>query len=455
MKIIRKMFKWIKKNRKWVFSGIGVTIVSLLFTMLFNSKDSTIGIDDTQKEMNNINVDGDVHGNVYQNSTIYNLNEDIGNKQATEKERDESSPFQTVIDFENNKHWSEKHIVGIPYEPDSKMLKWINDATDYTNDWEVYDSCMLYQEENVRTENAALVGKTENFFLYDIPMNEVSMLIRTSEDSYVLAEGVPSTTTTGTKPKPEIMEYDYDNDGDNELAIRIHLLRGTGLSIDSLFMVDKASDGQWYIFQFLLMDYLDTIYKKYTSEIVNDRLYFVWNNHRIDIPQKLVSKEHFDYYCIGEIVDIELSFEDILIKLQAGYIIEYYWDYSSGHGISAKVQYRGEGNWELANYDYYNDSLEQYITQIMDLYLTGDMEVLKQEYNLDFPQFYLTATEYSIVKISYDSNKFSNDTFRVDVFYTVDDADTTFHALLTIKQNDVSGTMAYNLWEICDFMLIE
>lgn len=458
MKIIRKIFKWIKKNRKWVFSGIGVTILSLLFNMLFNSKDNTIDIDNTRKEMNNINVDGDVHGNVYQNSTIYNLNEDIENKQETEKERDESSSFQTVIDFEKNKHWSEKHIIGIPYEPDSNVLKWINAAKDYTNDWEDYEPQLVYHNGDKELEYAKLVGKTENFFLYDIFIKNGSMLIKTSEDSYVLAEGIPSTSTTGGSPQPLIMEADYDNDGDNELAIRVWLLHGTGESIDSLFIVDKASDGCWYMFQFLYKDYLNVLYKEYDSKTLGDNLYFVWNDSVIDIPQKLENKTHFDYYCVGEIVDIEYCSEEIIMKLEAGYNVDDYWDYSIGHGISAKVHYQGEGKWELAEYDYYNDSLEKYVTKIMDLYLKKNMEALEQECDFTFPTFDSDVTEYDIVKIIYDSSKFGNDTFRVDVYYTVDNIGITFHAILTIKQIDSSyssDTGLNILWKICDLMITE
>lgn len=433
MKIIRKIFKWIKKNRKWVFSGIGITILSLLSAMLFNGKDDAI------KEVNNMEINGNVNGNIYQNSTVYNLSEDIEKQQTTEKEQNETSYFQKVIELDSNKYWFDKDIIGIPYKPNPDMLKWINNATDYTNDWDAYDPTLFSNNEDTALENIGLVGKTENFLLYDSSLNDGSMLIKTSEDSYVLAEGICSTSTTGGSPQPSMMEADYDNDGDNELAICVWLLHGTGLSRDSLFMVDKASDGQWYMFQFQLMDCLDAIKEKYTREIIDDKLYFVWNNNRIDIPQKLENKEHFDYYGVGQIVDIEVSYEEILIKLSVGYIMDdtYIWDYSRGHGISAKVQYQGEGKWELANYDYYNDSLEKYITQIMDLYFTGD-------------------TEHNIVKILYDSSKFGDNTFRVDVLYTVDYADITYlcNALLTIKQIDASSTMSYDFWEICDFFIL-
>ena len=379
------------------------------------------------------------------------------NPSLEEKESIEISPFKIIVDLEKNKHWSEKQIIGIPYELDPKMLKWINDATDYTNDWEAYDSHILYQDEDVRTENAALVGKTENFLLYDISMSDVSMLIKTSEDSYVLAEGIPSTTNTGAKPQPSILEADYDNDGDNELAIRIHLLSGTDLSIDSLLMVDKASDGCWYMFQFLYNDYLSAIYEKFTFANINKNSYFVWDGNVIDIPQKRVDERVYSSYFIGNIVSIKYSFDQILIKFNVGYDLDVYWDYSSGHGVLAKVQYQGEGKWELAEYDYYNDILESYVTRIMNSYLTGDVDNIKQECDFEFSKPAQIASEYDIVEISYNNSMFGGDLYYVEITYTVDYIDTTQHAsLYIIKDNssDSSSAMSYGLWKVYDFTII-
>lgn len=424
MKVIRKIFKWIKKSRKWVFSGIGVTILSPLFIKLLNR-------------------------------TTHNLNKD------TEKEEDKISPLQKVIDSEKKKYWLEKQIIGIPYKPKLKEMKRINKATDYTNNWDSYDSLLFQCNEDTRLVNVGLVGKTENFLLYDISINDGSMLIKTSEDSYVLAEGICSTSTSGRSPQPSMMEADFDNDGDNELAIRVWLIRGTGVSIVSLFIVDKSSDGCWYMFQLLIKDFLNEIYKKYTSTVIDNMLYFSWENSIINIPQKLKNMKHFDYYCIGRIVEIEYSAEEILVKLEAGYNLDFCWDYSSGHGIMAKLLYQGENNWKLVDYDYYNSSLEMYVKKIMDLYFTGNIEAVEQECNLTFPTFYKSITEYDIIEILYDKREFGNDNFRVDVMFTVhtvDEKEITYQAILTIMQTDScysADNRIYDLWKICDFMIIE
>lgn len=423
MEIIRGIFKWFLDNKEWVFSGIGVTILSPLFLKLLNR-------------------------------IADNLNKDI------EKERNETLPLQKVIDSEKKKYWLEKQIIGIPYKPKLSEMRRINKANDYTNDWDAYDPQLFYCNNN-RLVNVGLVGKTENFLLYDISIKDGSMLIKTSEDSYVLAEGICGTSTTGGSLQPSIMEADYDNDGDNELAIRVWVVHGTGISIDSLFMVDKASDGCWYMFQFLIKDFFNEIYKKYNSTVIDNMLYFSWENNIIDIPQKLENIKHFDYYCIGRIAKIEYSAEEILVKFAVGYNLDFCWDYSSGHGIMAKLQYQGENKWKLIDYDYYNESLERYITKIMDLYFTNNIATVEQECNIKFPTFYKSITEYDIIEILYDKREFGNDTFRVDVMFTVHTVDVremTYQAILTIMQNDSynsTDNMTFSLWKICDFMIIE
>lgn len=78
MKAKKNFIKWIKKNRKWLFSGIGVTIISMLFTVytkLRNDMDNKKDIPEKVTEAS-IEVAGDVYGNIYQNSTVNNIKED-------------------------------------------------------------------------------------------------------------------------------------------------------------------------------------------------------------------------------------------------------------------------------------------------------------------------------------------------------------------------------------------
>ena len=189
-------------------------------------------------------------------------------------------------------------------------------------------------------------------------------------------------------------------------------------------------------------------------KVIDGKIYFVWDGNVIDIPQKPVYDWHFEDFYIGDIVFIEICSEEIGIKLEVGYGFDSLINYSYGHGISAKVLYLGEGIWEMEGYSYYNDSLERYVTKIMDFYLTGNVEALSQECDFTFPVSTGVAAEYDIVEILYDSSNFGSDTFEVIIKYVVDHSDITHHATFTIKQMDFDY-MSYDLWKICDFHIIK
>lgn len=74
MKSAKSFFKWIKKNRKWLFSGIGITIISIIMSII-NGKYSTDDEDYMPKEDNKIINYGENYGDIYQNVTIYNIND--------------------------------------------------------------------------------------------------------------------------------------------------------------------------------------------------------------------------------------------------------------------------------------------------------------------------------------------------------------------------------------------
>lgn len=81
MKKIEKSFKWLKNNKEWLFSGIGISMLSLFFSMHINFNDNANNIDDTVEGANDIIVDGNVNGDIYQNSIINNFNEESSDKQ--------------------------------------------------------------------------------------------------------------------------------------------------------------------------------------------------------------------------------------------------------------------------------------------------------------------------------------------------------------------------------------
>lgn len=78
MKSIEKIFKWIWKNKEWLFSGVGITLLSIFFAMFFKKSSTDISngfnVSDTsdQNNGNYMEFHGTNNGNIYQNSTINN-----------------------------------------------------------------------------------------------------------------------------------------------------------------------------------------------------------------------------------------------------------------------------------------------------------------------------------------------------------------------------------------------
>lgn len=74
MGLLENAVKYIKSNKEWIFSGIGVTILSIFFSMVvINSKSdksdaSNLETSLNQDNGNHIEIYGDVNGDIYQNS---------------------------------------------------------------------------------------------------------------------------------------------------------------------------------------------------------------------------------------------------------------------------------------------------------------------------------------------------------------------------------------------------
>ncbi len=62
---LKQLFQLIWKHKEWLFSGIGITIITFIYTSYTENKNS-----------NGIDIQGDVNGNIYQNSTINNIVEE-------------------------------------------------------------------------------------------------------------------------------------------------------------------------------------------------------------------------------------------------------------------------------------------------------------------------------------------------------------------------------------------
>lgn len=76
MRLVEKVINYIKSNKEWIFSGIGITILSILFTLFVNrtssDKSDNLNMENSfnQDNGNHIEIHGDVNGDIYQNNII-------------------------------------------------------------------------------------------------------------------------------------------------------------------------------------------------------------------------------------------------------------------------------------------------------------------------------------------------------------------------------------------------
>lgn len=388
-------------------------------------------------------------------------NGELAVENGSSAEESETSMFQKVIDFEKSKSWEEKHIIGIEYVPEED--EGIAAAVDYTNAWDDYYKA-VYMDDGDTTGQVSLIDQTDGFKMYAVNTGkyENDMLIRTSDDSYILAEEMDCTSLHGVPPV--IVESDYDHDGETELAVQIYVLHGTGYSVDSLFMADKASDGHWYLFQLLNEDYTQTLLDKRGRIKIGDKYYFKLEDRTIAIVDPQIESEENSWQDeIGSIIDVECSEEAIILKAAIGLVP---WNgmgpsgissYNLGNWISAAVEYKGDGEWELENFDYYNAQLEEYAAGFVECYLTGDVQRAETEYHITFQPPEETVETCNITKVSYDSDTLGDDSFRVDVDYTVDGMEEVRSMGLSVRQlelpavldeNDIYSIHSYDMWQV-------
>ncbi len=69
MEYIKNFFDWMKNNKVWVFSCIGIIIVLFIITKT-SSKESMTDMDMTPKEMNNIEVSDDADHTLLTNEKL-------------------------------------------------------------------------------------------------------------------------------------------------------------------------------------------------------------------------------------------------------------------------------------------------------------------------------------------------------------------------------------------------
>ncbi|HOM02408.1 MAG TPA: M56 family metallopeptidase [Acetivibrio sp.] len=308
---------------------------------------------------------------------------------------------------EDKEFWGEKLIVGTTFEPDSDLKKLILDAPDYANDFSSFHPVF----EGDMAKNINLIGKTKHFLLYGTSDTE-SILVKTVDNKYILAE-VPYTSNYMVQPL--LNEKDFDGDGENELAIIIYVKHGTGCSIKTLFMVDKANGGKWYMYQLVEDEYLPQLEAKFDTVYTKDSIKLLFDSKYVGLtlPMDNEFRNSSVNYKFHAGMQIQIHFVEDRIELNAdlaGYSDVFFSGEYTGHRINADIGYLGEGKWELKNFRYSDANIDSVIRDALTLYFTGQTEELNQ---------YCMADGHNMKGITKKSNSVS----VLDISYPVDNMD--------------------------------
>lgn len=142
MKNIKKIFTWIIRNKVWLLCGVGgIAIFSLFFAIYTSGKGSMTDIDNTLKETNNIEVNGNdnISEDIFQNSIINNISEESNSDQ-------EITMSELVIDIDGDKIYP----ISSDIKDEQKVGDWIYFRymlEAYYDDAVTYPVLFRYQED--------------------------------------------------------------------------------------------------------------------------------------------------------------------------------------------------------------------------------------------------------------------------------------------------------------------
>ena len=342
---------------------------------------------------------------------------------------------------EEEEFWDEKLIVGTTFEPDPNLKKRILDAPDYASDWGSFHPVF----EGNMTENINLIGKTQHFLLYGTSNTE-SMIVKTPDNRYISAK-VPYTSHYMFQPL--VNEMDYDRDGENELAIIIYVKHGTGCSIKTLFMVDKANDGKWYMYQLLENEYLPQLEAKFDTVYTEDSIKLLLDGKHVGLTKPMDNefRNSSVNYKFHAGMQIQIHCVEDRIELNAdllGYSDTFFSGEFTGHRINADIAYLGEGKWELKNFRYRDINMDLVIEDALTMYFTGRTEELNQYYMADgfhLKEIRKKSNDASVLNISYPVDNMDSGKVEAHATVRLDSSSSLINVTVSMKLTDsLNGT---------------
>lgn len=300
----------------------------------------------------------------------------------------------------------------------------------------------------------SLMSETEHFALYSMHEGE-AMAVQTPE-CLVYAEVPP---ISNYEIEPLIQEQDFDNDGKEELAIITYALHGTGISIRSLFMVDKAPDSSWNIYHYLEDDYTKELTSHFDTQYTEEGVRLIFDGEPTGAIEKVDQEEldnEYAYYA-GSQIDFRFIEEKIILRAElAGYSnINYAGNYP-GHELEAALNYMGEGKWEFASVNYADAGITELIENAIPLYLTGQTEEVNEHYTVsgtELPYFGETNQEVIILSILVPKEDLEGDEAEVYVTIRRDGSDSLDYLHVPMKKESSDIDRAW--WRISGEITME
>lgn len=234
-------------------------------------------------------------------------------------------------------------VVGKPCDPKENGWK-LNEAVDvreekFTDLWHEAESDTIY-----------LIEQKENFTLYG--KGDLERMLLQYGGAYTEIH-YPYISNYGIAPM--IFEQDYDGDGQQELAIRLHVLHGTGVSIDTLLMADREEE-ELFVYRYPEEEFFGTInshltYERREGEQSGLQAYL----DGVPVGSMVADEEGseaFSSCTVGSLARFEVN--RFSIKLWTA--LEFWAEgavIASGNetSISADVVYQGNGEFSLENFE--------------------------------------------------------------------------------------------------------
>lgn len=349
-------------------------------------------------------------------------------------------------------NFPDKDVVGEKFTPGADLSKRIDAAEDFRED--SYELCGTYAYRPIMLSGVSLVDATQHFGFYLLGRG---IMIKTAGSDHVYAD---IRFTSNYMVPSEIKEADFDEDGEAELAIITYTMHGTGVSVETLYMVDRDENGEWKMYHLPSALYCETLHEHFDTVSVEGGVRFCLDGQLIG-PVDTTGEEYEteDYeYDVGDQVDFSYGHDAIKIEVEVEGIpiggmlaIHAY----PGHILSAGVEYLGSGKWQLADICYRNERIESVIEVVMRYYFEGNYFLDPEEIysyldkDCEIGAFERNGAEIDSLAFTYSADEIASGIVNVKVLVYLEGEDEPHSFTVTVVRSE--GNVWWNEWKVTEF----